>query len=344
MRGTDTPSLSVIVVNWNGRHLLEECLDSILGQEDPGIEVIVVDNGSRDGSVEFLYSRYAGKVRLIGLPSNEGWSGGNNRGIESARGEYVLLLNNDTCLGSGFFSRLREGISRHPDAGMYAVKILDYHDRSLIDNTGHVIYRDGAARGRWRRRKDAPGEDREEEVLCPSGAAGVYRRDMFERAGPIDDAYFTYGEDTELGLRARRAGYKCFFIPSAVLYHKYSASSAPYTPSKIYYVERNRVWTVVKLYPWNAVVLSPVFTFARYAVGLAGLVSGKGAVGKLSENYGAGDIFLSLLKAHLDALKGIPGMLRKRRALQRTFVLGDKEFLRDLERFSARIGEVSFNA
>jgi GT2 family glycosyltransferase len=333
----------VIVVNWNGRHLLADCLDSILYQEDAGLEIIVVDNGSRDGSVEFLGSRYAGKIRLIELPSNEGWSGGNNKGIESARGEYVLLLNNDTCLGSGFFSRLREGILRHPGAGMYATKILDYYDRSVIDNTGHVIYMDGTARGRGRRKKDAPGNDREEEVLCPSGAAGVYRREIFERVGPIDDVYFTYGEDAELGLRARRAGYKCFFIPSAVLYHKYSASSGPYTPMKIYYVERNRIWTVIKIFPWYAVVLSPIFTFARYMVGLAGLISGKGAVGKLSENYGAGDIFLSLLKAHGDALKGIPGMLRKRRALRRVFVSGDREFMEDLARFPARIGEVSFN-
>ena len=334
---------SVVIVNWNGRHLLEECLDSILAQEVADSEIIVVDNGSQDGSVEFLNSRYDRKIRLIKLPSNKGWAGGNNKGIESALGKYVLLLNNDACLEAGFFSRLREGISRHPEAGMYATKIIDYYDRSVIDNTGLVIYRDGTARGRERRDKVVPEDDREEEVLCPSGAAGVYMKELFDRVGLIDAAYFTYGEDTELGLRARRAGYRCFFLPSAVLYHKYSASSAPYTPSKIYYVERNRIWTVIKLFPWYAVVLSPFFTFARYLVGLAGLISGKGAVGKLSESHGTWDIFMSLLKAHADAIKGIPGMLIKRRALRRISIVSDKEFMGYLARFSARIAEVSFN-
>jgi len=343
MRGSDTLFLSVIIVNWNGRHLLKECLDSVFGQRGEDIEVIVVDNGSCDGSAEFLRSAYGEKIRLIELESNRGWAGGNNRGIASARGEVLLLLNNDTCLEGDFLTRLREGISRHPEAGMYATKILNYYDRSTIDNTGHVIFWDGTARGRGRRKKDGPEFGREGEVLCPSGAAGVYKREIFERVGPIDDAYFTYGEDTELGLRARRAGYKCYYLPSAVLYHKYSASSGPYTPAKIYFVERNRIWTIVKIFPWYLVLLSPIFTFARYIIGLAGLISGRGAAGKLSKDYRTRDIISSLLKAYADALKDTPGMLRKRRSLRRVFTMGDQEFFGVMSRFSARIGEVSFN-
>ena len=243
------PCFSVIVVNWNGRHLLGECLDSVLCEQDGSLEIIVVDNGSTDGSADFVRERYGNRVRLIELAGNEGWAGGNNRGIETARGEHLLLLNNDACLERGFFRHLREGIARHPDAGMYSTRILNYQDRSQIDNTGHVIFRDGTARGRLRLRKDGPEFDREAEVLCPSGAAGVYSRKLIDRVGPVDERYFAYGEDTELGLRARKAGFSCFYIPRAVVYHKYSATGGAYTLQKVFFVERNRVWTLLKLYP-----------------------------------------------------------------------------------------------
>ena len=167
-------SFSVIVVNWNGRHLLEECLDSVLCQQDGSLEIIVVDNGSTDDSADFILERYGNRVRLIELVKNEGWAGGNNRGIETARGEHLLLLNNDACLEREFFRHLREGISRHPDAGMYSTRILNYQDRSRIDNTGHVIFRDGTARGRGRLRRDGPEFDlRSGGALSERGCRGL---------------------------------------------------------------------------------------------------------------------------------------------------------------------------
>ena len=181
------PHISVVILNWNGRHLLRECLDSVLHQQDGSLEVILVDNGSADGSVEFLRDQYGERIRIIGLGSNEGWAGGNNHGIKEAAGEYILLLNNDASLEANFFDRLRDGIRRHPEAGMFTPKILNYYNRTLLDNAGHVIYRDGTARGRGRMRKDGEEFGQEEEVLCPSGAAGVYHRGVFERAGLIDE-------------------------------------------------------------------------------------------------------------------------------------------------------------
>ena len=310
------PCFSVIVVNWNGKHLLGECLDSVLCEQDGSLEIIVVDNGSTDGSAEFVLERYGSRVRLIELAGNEGWAGGNNRGIETATGEHLLLLNNDACLEMGFFRHLREGIARHPDAGMYSTRILNYQDRTQIDNTGHVIFRDGTARGRSRLKKDGPEFDREAEVLCPSGAAGVYSRKLIDRVGPVDERYFAYGEDTELGLRARKAGFSCYYVPKAVVYHKYSATGGPYTPEKVFLVERNRLWTLLKLYPWS-VAVSPVLTLARYLHGLYGLLAGKGATGKLREGHSPRDIFLALFRADRDALAEAPEMLRARRGLKK---------------------------
>ena len=334
---------SVIVLNWNGRRLLRECLESVLHQQDGSLEIIVVDNGSTDGSTDFVRESYRERVRLLELDRNQGWAGGNNRGIEAATGEYLLLLNNDACLEAGFFLRLRDGIGRHPGAGMYTPKILNYTRRTVLDNAGHVIYRDGTARGRGRLEMDGAKFDREEEVLCPSGAAGVYHREIFKTVGPIDERYFAYGEDTELGLRARRAGYVCYYIPAAVVYHKYSASGGAYTPQKVYWVERNRIWTVVKTFPWYLALLSPVFTLSRYAVGLAGLVSGKGAAGRLAERHSTRDLLSAVARAWLDGIRGIPEMGRKRRSLRRRQSVGDREFARMLRRFRADVREVALN-
>ena len=337
------PGFSVIVVNWNGRHLVGECLDSVLGQQDGSLEIIVVDNGSTDGSTDYVRERYGNRVRLIELAGNEGWAGGNNRGIETARGEHLLLLNNDACLEMEFFHHLRKGIARHPDAGMYSTRILNYYDRSQVDNTGHVIFRDGTARGRSRLKKDGPEFDRESEVLCPSGAAGVYSRKLIERVGPVDERYFAYGEDTELGIRARKAGFSCHYIPKAVVFHKYSATGGAYTPNKIYLVERNRIWTLMKLFPWYLVAVSPVLTLARYFLGLYGLLAGKGATGKLREDHSPLKIFQALFRAYRDALAEAPEMLRARRRLRSVCTMPDREFRKMIARFSADIREVSFN-
>ena len=337
------PRISVVILNWNGRHLLRECVDSVLDQQDGSVDIVLVDNGSTDGSVEFLREQYGERIRIVALSSNKGWAGGNNHGIQAATGERLLLLNNDACLEAGFFDRLREGIRRHPAAGMYTPRILNYYDRSVLDNAGHVIYRDGTARGRGRLEKNDVRFDREVEVLCPSGAAGIYHRAVFERVGLIDERYFAYGEDTELGLRARRAGFTCFYLPEALVYHKYSASGGAYTPQKVYWVERNRIWTVVKTFPMTAAVLSPLYTLARYATGLLSLFSGKGSVGKLAESYPAGDLFRAVIRAYVDGFKGMPEMFRKRKALRAVQVVGDREFARMLRGFRAGVREVALN-
>ena len=180
-------------------------------------------------------------------------------------------------------------------------------------------------------------------MLCPSGAAGVYSRKLIDRVGPVDERYFAYGEDTELGLRARKAGFSCYYVPKAVVYHKYSATGGAYTLQKVFFVERNRVWTLLKLYPWSLVAVSPVLTLARYFLGLYGFLAGEGATGKLREGHSPRDIFLVLFRAYRDALAEAPEMLRARRGLRNVCTMPDREFRKMIARFSAGIREVSFN-
>lgn len=141
----------MVIVNWNGKHLLDDCLGSLLGQSFSGFEVIVVDNGSRDGSVEYIRSRYP-SVALVTLPGNSGFAGGSNAGIRAARGNYIALLNNDTRVDPEWLNQLVTSAEANAAAGMWASKILTFNDPQVIDNVGLLLYRDGLGRGKGRLR------------------------------------------------------------------------------------------------------------------------------------------------------------------------------------------------
>jgi GT2 family glycosyltransferase len=337
---TDAPLFSVIILNWNGRHLLEECLSSIDLQIFRDFETIVVDNGSTDGSVDWAKERWAESVSTIALPSNLGFAGGNNAGVRLARGRYVILLNNDTAVDPGWLAALADAIRRHPDTGMFTPKILNYYRRDEIDNTGHLIYPDGMARGRHRLEKDDGRFDEEGETLWPSGCAGVYKRAMLDEIGLLDESFFAYGEDVDLGLRARWAGYLSIYVPTAIVYHKYSATTGTYSPQKAFLAERNRLWLLFKNFPVADILFSPYYTFLRYSLHLKGVLIGKGASGRFTREYSAGVLLRVVLKAEIAALKGLPGILRKRRECKVHHHIGPQEFRRLVRRFALTAEEV----
>jgi len=335
------PLFSVILLNWNGRHLLEECLSSIRSQTFRDFETIVVDNGSTDGSVDWVKERWAESVSTFALPSNLGFAGGNNAGIRLARGRYVILLNNDTAVDPGWLAAMDDAVRRHPDAGMFTPKILNYYRRDEIDNTGHLIYPDGLARGRHRLEKDDGRFDEEEEVLSPSGCAGVYKKEMLDEIGLLDESFFAYGEDVDLGLRGRWAGWVCFYVPAAVVYHKYSATTGAYSPEKAFLVERNRLWILFKNFPLREILLSPAYTAYRYAMHFRGFVSGKGATGRLAQDIPAWKMLVVILKAEAAAIAGLPRVLRKRREYRRGHRISPSRFRSLLRRYSMTAEEVA---
>lgn len=338
---TNAPFFSVVILNWNGRHLLEECLDSISSQSFRDFETIVVDNGSTDGSVAWLEDRYGDAISSVALSSNLGFAGGNNAGIRVARGRYVVLLNNDTAVDPGWLAALADAVRRHPHAGMFTPKILNYFRRDEIDNTGHLIYPDGMARGRHRLEKDDRRFDEEGEVLSPSGCAGCYSRRMLDEIGLLDESFFAYGEDVDLGLRGRWAGYTCIYAPAAVVYHKYSATVGTYSPQKAFLAERNRLWLLFKNFPVVDILLSPFYTLLRFSLHLKGVLIGKGASGRFAQEYSAGALLWVILKAEISALRGLPEILRKRRECKGYRRIGAREFRRGIRRFALTAEEVA---
>jgi GT2 family glycosyltransferase len=337
-----SPLVSVIVVNWNGKEYLGECLESLRAQTFPDFECILVDNGSTDGSVEWIRENFPGWVRVLVNDRNEGFSGGNNRGIRAASGKYIALLNNDAQADSHWLAELVKVAEENPRAGMLACKIYLQGDSKIIDNVGHLIYRDGLNRGRGRLEVDRGQYEKIEEVFFPSGCAALYRREMLEEVGLFDEDFFAYGDDTDLGLKGRLAGWKCLYVPKAVVHHRYSQSSGAYSALKAFYVERNRVWIAVKFLPLFLLLENPFFTLLRFALQGYGALVGRGAAGRFSEAYSPAKLLQILWKAYLAAFRGLPKMWKKRREIKKRTRVSEGEIRTWFRRFGMSAREISW--
>jgi GT2 family glycosyltransferase len=311
------PLVSAVVLNWNGEAFIEECLDSLAAQTYPCLEVIVVDNGSTDGSRAWLRSAWQGRRgRLIELPANLGFAEGNNVGIRAARGAYVVLLNNDAVADARWVESLVGAAEADAAVGMCASRVLVRGRESLLDSAGLLLSRDGIGRGRGRLEPDGPAYAREEEALLPSGCAALYRTAMLEEVGLFDADFFAYCEDSDLGLRARLAGWRCRYVPAAVVVHRYSGSTSAYSPFKAFQVERNRIWVMLKSFPPGLLLASVAFTAARYGLQTWGAVRGRGAAGHLARQAPWWSIAGVVVRAWMSALRRGPEMWRRRRRLR----------------------------
>jgi GT2 family glycosyltransferase len=237
---------SVVIPNWNGAQHLPVCLDALREQTYPDLEVLVVDNASTDGSQALLVRRYP-EVRLLSLPRNLGLTGANNAGFRAARGEVLISLNNDTEAGPHFVKALADALVAHPEAGMAASKMLLFDRRDTIHSAGDGYRVDGIPfnRGVWQRDEgqfDEPGW-----IFGGCGGAVAYRRTMLDEIGPFDETFFMYCEDVDLNWRAQLAGWRCWYTPAAVVYHKLSATGGG--PIASFYTGRNTLWVIAKNYP-----------------------------------------------------------------------------------------------
>ncbi len=336
-----SPFVSVILVNWNGKEYLGECLGSLRSQTFTDFEVVLVDNGSTDGSVEYIRSYFPEFSRIIRNVENKGFAKGNNQGIREARGKYIALLNNDARADSHWLEELVKAGEEDPLAGMLASKVYLQGRGRVIDNVGHLIYRDGLNRGRGRLEVDRGQFDKKEEVLFPSGCAALYRRAMLEEVGLFDEDFFAYGDDTDLGLKGRLAGWKCVYVPGAVVYHRYSQSSGPYSPLKAFLAERNRVWIAVKYFPLSMLLKSPFYTLLRFLFQGYGALVGRGAAGKFSQEYSHFHLLNILVKAYAAAIKGLPKMWKKRKEMKKLTRVSKEEILSWFYRFGISAREIS---
>jgi GT2 family glycosyltransferase len=243
------PLVTVIVPNWNGRHLLEACLNALSQQSLPCFETIVVDNGSIDDSIPWTQEHFP-NVRVIANETNRGFAAAINQGIRASVGPCIATLNNDTLVEPGWLVALAAAIEQHPRVGMCASKMLFADRPRTINSTGICLDRAAIA---WDRRGGEPDTGQENdplEIFGPCAGAALYRRAMLDEVGLFDEEFFAYLEDVDLAWRARQAGWRCLYVPAARVLHQHSATSLEGSPFKRYLLGRNKVWLAIKNYPF----------------------------------------------------------------------------------------------
>lgn len=335
------PLVSVIVVNHNRAGLLQECLASLLRQTYDPYEIVVVDNGSWDDSLEVVGSFRHERIRLMALDRNRGFAAGNNAGIREAGGDLIALLNNDAVADEQWLAKLVRPMMTLSAVGMCASKIL-FFQTDVIDKAGHLMYPDGQNRGRGTGERDQGQYDRLEETLFPDGCAALYRKSLLEQVGGFDEGFFAYGDDADLGMRARWMGWRCVYVPDAVVYHHHSATLGRFSPHKVYWVERNRFWLAVKSFPWPLLAANPVFTMYRWMWNLVAAVAGRGPAGNFRRQASLGELFVTLGRAYRDGFRQLGPVLKSRRQLRRSRRISDLDFYRLLLRFRVSARTLSF--
>ena len=311
------PKVSIIIVNWNGLAHLPDCLDSLAAQTYRDFEVILVDNGSNDASVEFVRKQYPW-VKLVPLPRNTGFATGNNRGLEQTSGDYIVTLNNDTKVEPGWLEYLVKTADAYPQVGMVASRICSFSDPDIIDSVGMGICADGMSRGRYRNRRWSTLRLQDvEESLFPSACAALYKRKMLEETGFFDDDFFAFAEDSDLGLRGRLAGWEAVAATLAVVYHKYSQTTGRLSPFKVYLVERNHYWVVWKNFPLKCIFVLPFYSIWRYLEQIRTVFAKSGSGSEFHASGSRGELIMAQLKGIFAGLGGMPGMFRKRHRLMK---------------------------
>jgi GT2 family glycosyltransferase len=228
---------SVIVLNWNGRRHLCACLESLHRQTYRDFEVILVDNGSTDDSVEYVRREFSW-VRLLAFEKNLKFCAGNNAGIRNSLSKYVALLNNDTEVETVWLAELVAAAEATPEAGSFASQMLMYNDRQMIDSAGNEYTASGAAAKRGHLSK-AGSFDKPMHIFGACAGAALYRRSMLDDIGLLDEDFAMIFEDVDLGFRAQLAGYRCVYVPTARVYHKVNATIGQYSRDYVYYGQRN---------------------------------------------------------------------------------------------------------
>lgn len=309
MRSGNIRRVSVIVLNWNGRSHLETCLPALARQSRLPDEVIVVDNHSTcDDSVDYVRTVHPG-VHCIALGENRGFSGGNNAGLAVASGDVVVLLNNDTRPEDDWLEQLLACAAAHPDAGIVAAHLVDWTG-ATTDSAGDGCRATGRGFGRHRRQPShsAPPTG---EVFGACAGAALYRREMIEEVGFLDEDFFLNFEDTDLSFRARLRGWKAWFCREAVVHHRISASQGTWTATNAYYGARNHLWVCAKNMPGAVLMRNlPLNLIEIFAMGLA------------AARHGVG---LAYLRGFAAGVLGMRRMLHKRRVIMEQATVHPRE-------------------
>lgn len=272
------PLISFIIVNYNGKKWLKRCLESIDKQTYPREkrEIIIVDNASTDDSVKYIRQHFP-TVKLITSPENLGFSGGNNLGVAQSQGKYVVLLNNDAVLDTGWLKAVLKQVEADQQVKAVNGKTLLERDHQVlgIQNAGSIVFRTGFGRDRgavvegYEQTYEAvttPFYDHPQAVTAFCGVSVLIEKEAYQFVGGFDERFFMYYEDTDMSLQFRRLGWKILYEPSAITYHQHAASSGENSAFFLYHVEKNRLALVWKHLSESRIFQETVWFIAQFLV------------------------------------------------------------------------------
>jgi GT2 family glycosyltransferase len=331
------PRVTVVIPTLAADSVLLDCLQSLEHQTLREFEVVVVDNS---GKSSVRRAKAPGCARILENSQNVGFGAAINQGLRNSRSPFLATLNDDAVAHPGWLGALVQAIEARPDVGMCASQIRLAGEHRL-DSAGMLICTDGSSKQRGHL---LPPEcfTQPEEVLFPSACAALYRRTMLEEIGAFDEDFFLYSEDVDLGLRARWAGWKCLYVPGAVVDHRYSYSAGRVSALKAYYVERNRLFVVAKNFPVSTLLCAPWVAMSRYLWHVVSIFENRGAAARFRQEGNSGlKLALFVLRAHCALLFAWRRLWKKRRAVQRAARISPAEFRALLRAHSISAREVA---
>lgn len=315
----ELPSVSIVIVNYNGKKYLKDCFESLdkLSYPKDKYEIIMADNASTDSSMKYAKNNFP-FVKVIGFNKNYGFAEGNNKAIEytNPKSEYIAFLNNDTEVDKNWLIELIKPLIKDRTIGCSGNKILNYYDRSVIDSAGANITIIGTGYGIGHLKKDTVNYNRIRFIGYASGASMLIRKKLFNYLNGFDKDYFGYLEDTDIGWRLWLQGYKVLYVPTAVIYHKGGGSfgRSRNIPFRLYLGQKNRLFNIVKNLE--------IFNLFR------GLISSIGydifRIIKFTINREF-DCIAAILKGNYTFIKELSKTLKKRKIIQNKRKRSDKE-------------------
>jgi len=285
--------VSIVIVNWNGAEVLPECLRSLLALNYKPIEIVIVDNGSTDSSVEIVREICGDDVKIVRLEKNVGFAAGVNIGVENASGEFIATLNNDMIVEPSWLDQPM-ALLKDKSVGIVSCRQMNYYDRSKVDGLYHCITKEMTLMpfGAGREYCDDELFSKQGYVVSANGGSAIIRTEIFRDLGGYDADFFGYMEETDFCLRAFLRGWRCAYAPSAVVYHKDGFTFKKNLGRQYYFRERNRIWFIYKNIPaWDIFKRLPYILIMELRVIRVFCVRAKNP-------------FL-YLKARLDALRGL---------------------------------------
>lgn len=258
-------AVSIIIPNWNGKQYLRDCLQSLEKQSFRNFEIIVVDNGSEDGSIEMVVEQYP-QVKILALKKNEGFCKAVNIGIRASKAPYVILLNNDTRVDRMFVREMLVGIRKRKNCFSCQAKMLQMSCPKLIDDAGDFYSAFGwaFADGKGKHQKKY---QREKKIFSACAGAAIYRRKILEEIGLFDESHFAYLEDMDIGYRANVCGYENWLLPKAKVYHVGSGTTGSrHNGFKVKYSARNNLYLIYKNMPWWQIIWNLPFLLTGFLI------------------------------------------------------------------------------